>query len=472
MHMRTWLVALAALAIGACGTDTAETQADTSSGTEELDTGGEEDTAAIDVDPSSTVQAPADWVADMTRIPTSIHMTWQRDPATTLTFQWATADTDTEGYIPRLWLVPKAEVDQNSGAMAYRDAWVTEGSGVSYQNTLNGIPIEEGTFVVWTVEATGLDPETEYVYRLGTWDSFDRASGEFVQASLSESETIRTGKPRGSETAFKFVMAGDSRGGMDRIRTHIDRLTSYEADMWFFNGDMTNGGTQGEWTDWWDAMQPLLRTRVLMPVQGNHEIFADLYYVQMALPQAGDELSEELKEHAWSVDYGNVHFIGLDSNSTELVEEQMAWLEVDLAAAEADEGTDWIIVMFHHTVYSASNHGPTKRVQKNWVPIFEDYGVDLVFTGHDHNYERTVPIREDKEVDADSGVVYVVAGGFFAPAYSNGNEWWTAKSVHGNVGNWVRIEVEGKTLKAVAYPVEGGPGVEGSEPLDTFELTK
>ena len=186
---------------------------------------------------------------------------------------------------------------------------------------------------------------------------------------------------------------------------------------------------------------------------------------EFALPRA-EALDEAYKEHAWSFDYANVHFVGLDSNSERAVKDLVGWLDADLGAASADPETDWIVVMFHHAAYSASSHGPTSYVRERWVPLFEKHGVDLAVAGHDHNYERTKPIRGGKVVEAGQGVVYVVAGAFYSPGYGNGNEWWTAVSHHGDKGNYVVIEVEAKTLSLIAYSGDG------QEILDELNITK
>ena len=92
--------------------------------------------------------------------------------------------------------------------------------------------------------------------------------------------------------------------------------------------------------------------------------------------------------------------------------------------------------------------------------------MDLVFTGHDHNYERSKPVRDDQVVPAGEGVVHVVAGAFFAPPYGNGNEWWTEISHHGDKANYVVAEVEGETISLTAYSGDG------TEVLDQWTMTK
>jgi len=84
---------------------------------------------------------------------------------------------------------------------------------------------------------------------------------------------------------------------------------------------------------------------------------------------------------------GNVRFFALDSNYMD--PKQIAWLETGLR--DAGNG-DWKICYFHHPLYSSGRfHGPAKDLRKVLEPIFVRYGVDVVFAGHDHVYERVLP---------------------------------------------------------------------------------
>ena len=418
--------------------------------------------------PWTAVSPPVTWNTHADKVPFNIHMTYSDDPATTLALQWATALADVTAYTPRVWIAPLSEVEGSGdeALMPFSSAGVYEGSGERYRESLLGEELGETDWVTWTVHLTCLSPNTTYAYRVGTWGEVDAASGSFVDPDLSPMGTFTTGPVRGSREPFEVVLAGDSRGGTDKIRAHMEHYVSLPSVLWGFNGDMSNGGTQPEWSDWMDAMAPLLETRPLMPVQGNHEVFANVYYAQFALPLM-EGLDDDLLEHAWAFTYGNVHFIGLDSNSEEMVSRQVPWLEGHLASVQEDPDIDWVFVMMHHASYSACHtHGSTPRLQNHWVPLFEDYGVDIVFSGHDHNYERTFPIRDDQVVAADEGVVYIVAGAFGAPPYTNGSDWWTDVSVHGEVGNYVRVHIDGTSLELKAYSMDG------AQLLDTFTLQK
>jgi len=92
----------------------------------------------------------------------------------------------------------------------------------------------------------------------------------------------------------------------------------------------------------------------------------------------------------------NVRFFALDSNQVDPTE--LAWLEAELKAAKED----WKICYFHHPLYSdGGTHGSEVEVRVMFEPLFIKYGVNVVFSGHDHFYERIKPQK---------GIVYFVSG--------------------------------------------------------------
>ena len=99
---------------------------------------------------------------------------------------------------------------------------------------------------------------------------------------------------------------------------------------------------------------------------------------------------------------GEVQLFFLDSNVVSAT--QTAWLEQQLSESTAT----WKIALFHHPPYTCGGHAGNLDVARRWVPLFEDYGVQLVLSGHDHNYQRFA---------ARNGVTYVVDGGGAAGLY-------------------------------------------------------
>jgi hypothetical protein len=115
----------------------------------------------------------------------------------------------------------------------------------------------------------------------------------------------------------------------------------------------------------------------------------------------------------WSVVQGDVLLVGLDSNEPENPQ-QLAWLETTLAASTQT----WKIVALHHPPYSAGYQGSSMAAREAFVPLFERYGVQLVLSGHEHDYQRSVPIN---------GVTYVITGAA-AGTRRTGEEDFTAVS--------------------------------------------
>jgi hypothetical protein len=102
-----------------------------------------------------------------------------------------------------------------------------------------------------------------------------------------------------------------------------------------------------------------------------------------------------LREQYYSFNYYNVHLVVL---STELpykpFSSQYEFVENDLSKAALDPNIDWIVVYFHKQMYtSPSNHDDYPTLRSTYHPLFDEYGVDLVLQAHNHNYERTYPIK-------------------------------------------------------------------------------
>jgi 3',5'-cyclic AMP phosphodiesterase CpdA len=99
---------------------------------------------------------------------------------------------------------------------------------------------------------------------------------------------------------------------------------------------------------------------------------------------------------------GDVQLFFLDSNA--ITTRQTGWLEQQLSESTAT----WKVALFHHPPYTCGGHAGDTDVVRSWVPLFESYGVQLVLSGHDHDYQRFAP---------RNGVTYVVHGGGAAPLY-------------------------------------------------------
>ena len=191
---------------------------------------------------------------------------------------------------------------------------------------------------------------------------------------------------------------GDSRTGHDVHDWLMEGMASLAPAAVFHTGDLVEDGTDPEhWIIFNEIAARLPTTTPLFPALGNHEMESPLYFDNFELP--GNE--------RWYVvdDIENFHFIVLDTESN-LAEgsTQYQWLENELENSFST--TDYTVVFFHYPLFSTGYHGPDEKgIAGGLVPLFEGYGVDAVFNGHDHDYERSTV----------NGIRYIVTGGGGAP---------------------------------------------------------
>jgi len=181
---------------------------------------------------------------------------------------------------------------------------------------------------------------------------------------------------------------------------------------------------------------------------------------------AEDGASASYPDHAerfYSFDYGPVHFVSLDTETAFLDparrQAQIAWLQADLAATTRE----WKVVFFHRPPYSTgAEHGSDLTIRNTFAPIFEQNGVQLVLNGHDHDYERTLPMKTTADPSARP-VTYIVSGGGGAALYtvSGGSFTAAARSAY----HYVRAEASDCQL--IVQPI----GLDGA-PFDTLTLDR
>jgi hypothetical protein len=149
------------------------------------------------------------------------------------------------------------------------------------------------------------------------------------------------------------------------------------------------------------------RGTALLAILGNHDVRKGYGDAQMAaLGQPG---------RRWSVERSGVLLVGLDSNRPD-DPDQLAWLERTLRDTEAP----WKIVALHHPPYSAGYQGSNDATRAAFTPLFERYGVQLVLSGHDHDYQRSRPIGATTYIvtGAAAGTRRTGEAGFTAVSFS------------------------------------------------------
>lgn len=255
------------------------------------------------------------------------------------------------------------------------------------------------------VQLTGLAPYTRYYYSIGS--AVDTLAGGDAE------HTFRTSPVPGTATDTRIWVLGDAgRANADQtaVRDAYQAWTAARTpDLCLMLGDNAYGsGTDSEYQAAVFDMYPnLLRQMPLWSCLGNHDAnngstssTANFPYFDMfTFPNAGECGGVASgTERYFSFDYGNIHIINLDSqtSSRATIEStgsdgaMAAWLRNDLAGITAT----WIIAIFHHPPYSKGSHdsdveSQLVQMRERFTPILEAGGVDLVLNGHSHSYERS-----------------------------------------------------------------------------------
>ena len=346
-------------------------------------------------------------------------------------------------------------------------------------------------------EVNRLTPGRTYTYAVGH-DGFDPANGDGGAAALS---TFTTAPARGFPAeAFTFTAFGD-QGVSTTALAQDGAVAKQHPKFHLLAGDIAYADPSGAglppgpvadgshdlfdpkvWDAYYNQIEGVAASVPWMVTTGNHDMEAlyspDGYGGQTSrwdFPGSGPADCPSV----YSFIYGNVGVISLDANdvSYEIPANfgyshgsQTAWLKRRLRYLRLQPDVDFIVVFFHHCAYSTTNqHASEGGVRDEWVPLFDEFHVDLVINGHNHIYERTDALRGGRvtrkvaigdTVDPDKdGTVYATCGGGGRSVYSfpvadtfdgefQSYHWVKGGKVTETVG-WSRVRYTGYSFLAI-----------------------
>ncbi|MFY0579952.1 metallophosphoesterase [Cystobacter fuscus] len=308
---------------------------------------------------------------------------------------------------------------------------------------------------------SGLQPATEYSYVI-----------EGCGVSSGEPRSFRTASgPQAREVRFAvlgdFGIEGSAQAAVARS------LQARRPELVVTVGDnIYESGTDAEFeSNFLRPLASLLAEVPFFPSLGNHEYVTNQgqpYLDNLYLPANNPRGTERY----YSFDWGSVHFVALDSSCLRgsatadrcTADEQLKWLEQDLAASRAH----WKVVCLHHPLWSSGKYGSFVPLRQRLAPILEAGGVDLVFSGHEHDYERSRPMKGDAEVQPGTagGITYVVvgSGGASLRPFTKAKPAWSVVRDAENNG-FLEVSVQGMRLHAQLVTPSG-------KEVDSFALSK
>jgi hypothetical protein len=291
-----------------------------------------------------------------------------------------------------------------------------------------------------------LTPGTEYFYRVLCGGEIVYAGPEYRFRTVPDKRTAR----------FRFLVFGDSGKGGPVQESLVPGLLAAEPDFVLHTGDVVYPAGEPQDFDpkYFVPYADLLRRTPVWLALGNHDMMTDNgapYLDSFLLPRnpAGNE-------RYYSFNYGSAHIVVLDSNGA-FGPDLVSWLHDDLERAT----TAWKFVVMHHPMYSCGMHGSDYELRNLLGPIFEQHGVDLVFAGHDHDYQRSHPMRNGDPIDVEQapnfrqprGVLYIVTGGGASPRTTSAKCRFTARAIAAT--HFTQVDVDGAQLALRAVDPDG-----------------
>lgn len=336
------------------------------------------------------------------------------------------------------------------GSHMIQQAYVTEPKRPPIYDYDNIPPYTYGAYM------QHLQPNTAYEYRICNDEGGETGWFSFTTTPAALNQ-------------YKVLIFGDSQSVDYSVwgkTAHIAWNTNQDAAFFVNMGDLTdNGQAWFQWRDWQNNADILTSHMPFAPVLGNHEAYSMTwqfaypytYKALFAVPYGSPKGQSRL---TYSFDYGDVHYVSLNTDYEELhaqdpdmLANEAAWLDTDLKQAK-DNGKR-LIVMMHRPPWNSPYDGNVDINGTYFMPIFDKYQVPLVFTAHEHCYERTVPIKEDKQ--AATGTVYIATG-------RSGTESWDASRrkptdvVYYNpidMPMYLALQVEPKEFRVTALKNDG-----------------
>jgi acid phosphatase type 7 len=353
--------------------------------------------------------------------PYQVHLGIARDPATSIVVSWRTHDDTTRSSLVEYGIGDERDRETNGMTFVY-------------------YPYGTGLVRIHEAHLCGLEPDATYSYRI---------SGSDVVRSF------RTAPGKDADVEIVVGVLGDTRDGWGVWQELLATMEAREPpDLLLFTGDAVDKAIdQNEWNRFFALGESVLSRVPMVFAIGNHENNDPLYFAQLALP--GDEAT-------YAIDYGPLHLIVLNDLPADVNAVTGAIADFFEADLNASSSRPWRIVAHHRPMWSAARlHGSAEELRAAWGSLIDGHAVPLVVNGHDHNYERTWPMRG--EAPAEGGTTYVVSGGAGAELYESGVGDWTAVSE--SVHHSVTLRMRTGLLRLEAHRLDGSL-------LDQFAIRK
>ena len=397
--------------------------------------------------------------ASPTKFPDHVVLSATEDPSTSIAINWRTEADNKVGFVELALAGPGPYFKKNS--KKYKAERTVVDSQKAYNDGFKASYFE--------VKIDQLIPNKIYAYRVGNfhfkseWHHFKTANNQPIPIS--------------------FLYVGDAQNYILELWSRVIRnayKTAPDADFFIHAGDLVDKGHEDiDWNEWFAAGSFIHSEIPAIAVPGNHEyryldgsvysqdeVLSVQWNAQFGFPKNGPR---GLEKTCYYIDYPDLKIIALNSNVA--IKRQAKWLREVLKSNDKK----WIVVTYHHPLFSASTGRDNPEIRSLWQPIFEEYNIDLALQGHDHSYargaiyEKPVVVKNENHGGNIIGPVYVVSvsgGKMYSVNKSGWDEYGATQAKNGErIQLFQHISIDGDRLTYRSFTATG-------ELFDRFELLK
>jgi predicted phosphodiesterase len=304
-----------------------------------------------------------------------------------------------------------------------------EGTALAFAGEASVGGSEQGGKYIHKIPVTGLDANTEYIYKVGNEVLFEGA--------------FKTAPEKGSDDPIRFIFLADTQvsnaTNAKALGATLDEVANMNPDFVYLAGDITDtANSEAQWEQIFynngaypTGGEKMFRNYLISAIQGNHDNNTFNRHINAPTLSSGGVENRIV----YSYDYGPLTFIGLNleaarSNATARAEQEKF---LRAAVADAKARGQWTAVGFHKSLVTGASHIVDSDVvdaRKFWCPKFAELDVDMVLQGHDHVYSRgfvdAAGYKADRTVNQDGSVnkpsnapLYMIGG------HAGGLKWYS-----------------------------------------------
>ncbi|MCK9537457.1 MAG: metallophosphoesterase family protein, partial [Bacilli bacterium] len=329
------------------------------------------------------------------------------------------------------------------------DQWIAVTEGI-----IKDIHVVSGTvmreYLAHIITIDNLEPNTQYQYQVGADLSND--------AALSSVSTFKTAPVEDISFLFLGDPQNSTASGYEITKNLIEAALFEHPSLaaMLIGGDIVDDvNMYSQWQAFASVLAPYVNSMITIAASGNHDVIRN-YGDPFAYTFVGPNTGVDVLGVCYFVEAGSAAIAVIDTETPSAFEAQAEWLLEMMTATKKK----FKFVLMHRSAYAANYNEP--HIRNFWPAVFDEAGVDLVLSGHDHVYNSTT-MYDNKRTALPYGVLYVVGGSAGSKFYNASNldkRPWIDFLYDDDKPIFTTIDLVGEVLTLKSYALISGAAAE------------